>query len=61
MNQKNVTRVTASGLGASLAVVLVWILNLGAGIEPPAEVVVAITTVVTFVTQLLVSKFGGDL
>lgn len=61
MNQQNVTRITASGLGAALAVVLIWILQLLAGIEPPAEVVVAITTVITFITQVVIRKIGGEL
>lgn len=52
-------RVTAAGLGGAVAVIGVWLLNLLAGIVPPAEVVVALTTVSTFGVSAAWSRWGG--
>lgn len=54
--KQNTNRITAATLGAAITVALVWILELLAGIKPPAEVIVALTTIVTALTQLVWSK-----
>ena len=57
--QQTANRVTAATMGGAVAVVLIWILKLAAGIEPGPEVVVAITTIVQGVVQALYSLIRG--
>ena len=51
--------ITAATLGAALTVVLVWLLNLATALTPPAEVIVAFTTIVQFAVSIAWSKWGG--
>lgn len=54
VNQQNVNRAGAAGVGAAVAVILIWLIPA----QPPAEVVVAITTVVQTITQIVWRRFG---
>lgn len=59
MNQTNANRITAATLGGAITVLIVWVLELVARIQPPAEVVVALTTLVTFFTAAAYRSFPG--
>lgn len=53
---KTANRITAVSLGGSATVLLIWLLD----INPAAEVVVALTTVITFIVQVLWSLLRLD-
>lgn len=41
-------KVAAGGVAGAVTIILVWILNTGAGVDVPPEVASAITTVLSF-------------
>lgn len=59
-NNVPITKVTAAAFAGALVTVFVWLMNAYAGVEFPAEVVAAITTVVMAGVNYLVPLFETE-
>lgn len=49
-------KVAASGIGGSVSIVIIWLLNIVFGIEVPGEVAAAFATVISFASGYLVRE-----
>lgn len=57
---KPTRKVQAGGLAAAVTIIIVWSLRQFAGVEVPVEVGMAITTVVSLLTQYIVPPAAQD-